>query len=159
MTNFFKEAEAFFTIVKEIKPCVAAFKAQDYKNNPTKAVDLTMLISKKLEVDYGLKGNALEYLKSFVKDTIQTFNAVSADLKGTEYIKAVLDLTSNGKTLASEQVSLISAIMQDVNDAKSSTAVKQFQTDKVEAGIDLFENTISAICSAVEGVDQPKEEL
>jgi len=118
-----------------------------------------MLISKKLAADYGLKGNTLEYLKSYVKDAIQTFNAVSADLKGTEYVKAVLDLTSNGKTLASEEVSLISVIMQDVNDVKSSTAVKQFQTDKVEAGIDLFENTISAICSTVEGVDQPKEEL
>jgi hypothetical protein len=58
-----------------------------------------------------------------------------------------------------EQATLISAIMEDVNDAKSSTAVKQFNTDKVEAGIDLFENIISAICSTVEGVEQPKEEL
>ena len=34
MTNFFKEAEAFFTIAKEIKPCVTAFKTQNYENNP-----------------------------------------------------------------------------------------------------------------------------
>ena len=31
MTNFFKEAEAFFTIAKEIKPCVTAFKTQNYR--------------------------------------------------------------------------------------------------------------------------------
>ena len=37
--------------------------------------------------------------------------------------------------------------------------VKQFKTDKVEAGIDLFENVIAAICSEVEGLDTPKVEL
>ena len=159
MTDIFKKAEAFFTIAKEIKPCVTAFKTQNYENNPTKIIDLAVLISKKLEADYGLKGNALEYLKSFVKDAIQTFNIISVDVKGNEYIKAVFDVVSKGKALVSEQESLVLAIMQDVNDAQSSKAVKQFETDKVEAGIDLFENIISAICSTVEGVDQPKEEL
>ena len=159
MTDIFKKAEAFFTIAKEIKPCVTAFKTQNYGNNPTKVIDLAVLISKKLEADYGLKGNALEYLKSFVKDAIQAFNIVSVDVKGNEYIKAVIDVVNKGKTLVGEQESLVLAIMQDVNDAQSSTAVKQFKADKVEAGIDLFENIISAICSTVEGVEQPKEEL
>ncbi|MBY0581248.1 MAG: hypothetical protein K2P53_06175 [Rickettsiales bacterium] len=159
MTNFFKEAEAFFTIAKEIKPCITAFKTQNYESNPTKIIDLAVIISKKLEADYGLKGNALEYLKSFVKDSIQSFNIVSVDVKGNEYTKTLGDLVGNAKKLINEQATLISAIMEDVNDAKSSTAVKQFKTDKVEAGIDLFENIISAICSTVEGVEQPKEEL
>ena len=89
-----------------------------------------------------MKGNALEYLKSFVKDAIQNFNAVSLDVKKNEYTKALEDLVGNAKKLMNEQATLISAIMEDVNDAQSSTSVKQFKTDKVEAGIDLFENII-----------------
>ena len=53
--------------------------------------------------------------------------------------------------------------MQDVSDAQSSsnTAVKQFKTDKVEAGVDLFENIILAVCTEVESTstDSPKDEL
>ncbi len=45
MTNFFKEAEAFFTIAKEIKPCVTAFKTQNYENNPTKIIDLARVVA------------------------------------------------------------------------------------------------------------------
>jgi hypothetical protein len=97
MTNFFKKAEAFFTIAKEIKPCITAFKTQNYESNPTKIIDLAVIISKKLEADYGLKGNALEYLKSFVKDSIQSFNIVSVDVKGNEYTKALGDLVGNAK--------------------------------------------------------------
>ena len=74
-----------------------------------------------------------EYLKSFVKDAIQNFNAVSLDVKKNEYTKALEDLVGNAKKLMNEQATLISAIMEDVNDAQSSTAVKQFKTDKVEA--------------------------
>ena len=61
-----------------------------------------------------------------------------------------------------DQASLVSAIMEDVNDAQNSsnTAIKQFKTDKVEAGIDLFENIILAVCTEVESpTDTPKDEL
>ena len=80
MKDFFKKADAVFTIAKQVPACVVAFKAQDYQNNPTKIIDLSVSISKKLEADYGLKGNALEYLKSFVTDSIKTFDLISADI-------------------------------------------------------------------------------
>ena len=60
MKDFFKDAKAAYNIAKEVPACVKAFKAKDYQNNPTKIVDLSVAISKKLEADYGLKGNALE---------------------------------------------------------------------------------------------------
>ncbi|WP_236870002.1 hypothetical protein [Candidatus Bandiella numerosa] len=151
----------FFGIAKEIKPCIDAFKAQNYTNNATKVIDLAVTISTKLEADYALKGNAVEYLKSFVKDAVQAFSSVSADVEGHDYIKALVDFVDRGTTLAKDQESLVTAIMQDVSDAQSSsnTAVKQFQTDKTAAAIDLFENVISAVCSTVEVTEQPKEEL
>ena len=143
MKDLFKKFEAAFTIAEEIKPCVAAFKTKNYKKNPTEAINLSVAISKKLETEYGLKGNAIEYIKSLVQDAIKTFDSVSADIKNHEYFKAVSDFADSGKKLITEQESLVSAIIQDVDDAKSSTAIKQFKTDKVDAGIDLFENIIS----------------
>lgn len=162
MKDFFKDARATYNIAKEVPACVKAFKAKDYQNNPTKIVDLSVAISKKLEADYGLKGNALEYLKSFVKDAIQTFDLVSVDMKNHEYLKTLSVFASNSKILLADQASLVSAIMEDVNDAQNSsnTAIKQFKTDKVEAGIDLFENIILAVCTEVESpTDTPKDEL
>ena len=53
----------------KVPACVKAFKANDYKNNPTKIIDLAVAISKKLEADYGLKGNTLKYLEDFVNWT------------------------------------------------------------------------------------------
>ena len=163
MKDFFKDAKAAYTIAKEVPACVKAFKAKDYKNNPTKIVDLSVAISKKLEADYGLKGNTLKYLEDFVKDAIKTFDLVSVDIKNHEYLKTLSVFASGYKVLLAAQASLVSAIMQDVSDAQSSsnTAVKQFKTDKVEAGVDLFENIILAVCTEVESTstDTPKDEL
>lgn len=163
MKDFFKKADAVFTIAKQVPACVVAFKAQDYQNNPTKIIDLSVSISKKLEADYGLKGNALEYLKSFVTDSIKTFDLISADIKDHEYIKTLSVFANSTKTLLADKASLVSAIMEDVNDAQSSSnaAIKEFKTDKVEAGINLFENIISAVYTEVESpsTDTPKDEL
>ena len=162
MKDFFKKADAVFTIAKEVPACVKAFKSKDYQNNPTKIIDLSVAISKKLEADYGLKGNALEYLKSFVTDSIKTFDLISVDIENHEYLKTLSVFTSNSKILLADKASLVSAIMEDVNDAQNSsnTAIKLFKTDKVEAGIDLFENIISAVCTEVESpTDTAKDEL
>ncbi len=150
MKDLFKKFEAAFAIAEKIKPCVAAFKTKNYEKNPIKAVDLSVKISNKLETEYGLKGNAAEYLKSLVRDAIKAFDSVSADLKNQENFDAAKALVGNGKKLIADQKSLVSAIMQDVADAKSSPAIKEFETDKVDAGIDLFENIISAVCTEVE---------
>ena len=163
MKDFFKDAKAAYTIAKEVPACVTAFKAKDYQNNPTKIVDLSVALSKKLEADYGLKGNALKYLEDFVKDAIKTFDLVSVDIKNHEYLKTLSVFATSSHVLLKDQASLVSAIMEDVNDAQSSsnTAIKQFKTDKVEAGIDLFENIILAVCTEVESTstDTPKDEL
>ena len=110
MKDLFKKFEAAFTIAKEIKPCVAAFKTKNYEKNPLEAINLSVAISKKLEAEYGLKGNALEYLKSFVTDSIKAFDSVSADVKNHEYFKALSDFADNGKKLITKQESLVSAI-------------------------------------------------
>ena len=152
MKDFFKDAKKAYAIAKEVPTCVKAFKVKNYQNNPTKFVDLSVAISKELEADYGLKGNTLKYLEDFVTDAIRTFDLVSVDIANHAYLKTLIIVCMNLEVMLAARASLVSAIMQGVSDAQSSsnTTVKQFKTDTFQAGVELFEDIILAICTELE---------
>ena len=134
ISDLFKKTEAVLEIANKVEPCIKAFQSKNL--NSKEAVDLSVTVSKKIVVDYGLNGKAIDYLKDFTTNSIKTFSKISSDVKNHDYLKAFIDFASNSKSLIADSEQIIVAIKEDVATVQEgkSKAIKEFKTDTVEAG-------------------------
>ena len=159
ISSLLKKADDMFKIAGEMEPCIKAF--ENTKFNSKKAVDLSTTISQKVVQDYGLNGVSIKYIENFAADSIKVFSKISSDVKSHDYLKAFIDFTSNSKKLIEESEEIIAEIKADVKTIKSgdNKAIKEFNSDPAEAGIELLENIVNTTCSTIESTDTPKDEL
>ncbi len=159
ISEFFKKAEDMVKIASSIGPCIKAFKGKSF--NSKEAVDLSVSIADKILKDYGLNGQSIKYLENFAADSIKVFSKISSDIKDHDYLKVLTDFKDSSEKLIEESKQSIVAIKADVKTVKSgeNKAIKEFNSDTAEAGVELLENIINATCSTVEASDTPKDEL